>query len=66
MSLTRDEWIEMWGSLKIMERNNLEMTNVNIYLPPSVRKKLRRNIFDNNFAIKRMKDKVQSVIGQME
>ena len=66
MSLTRAEWIEMWGSLKVMERNNLENKNVNIYLPPSVKARLVRNVNQNHREIQKIKAQVQNVIGQME
>ncbi len=66
MSLTRNEWIELWGSLKIMERNNLEMQNTNIYLPPVAKAKLLVKVKENIAEIQKIKASVQSVIGQME
>lgn len=47
MSLTRDEWIEMWKSIKYVEMHET--------LSKASRKEL-----------KKIKDQIQSVVGQLE
>ncbi|HYV52409.1 MAG TPA: hypothetical protein VE971_03860 [Candidatus Eisenbacteria bacterium] len=53
MSLTRDEWLKMWESVKTIE--NLANT---LKSPPR-----RQQIL---WQIKKIKDQIQAVIGQME
>ena len=66
MSLTRNQWLEMWASLKVMEKNNLELRNTNIYLPPTVKHRLYEKLSENHQQIQKMKAQVESVIGHME
>ena len=56
MSLTRAQWEEMWESIKQIERAYIENA-----IPPHSghRRRVRNAILD-------IKDKIQSVIGQME
>jgi hypothetical protein len=53
-SLTRDEWIEMWESVKRLERiaNSLDFHNIR-----------KQRILAETA---KMKEKIQEVIGQME
>ena len=53
MSLTRDEWCEMWELIKIIEYE--------IKLPMWEE---RRELIEEN--IKKIKEQIQQVIGQME
>lgn len=56
MSLTRDEWIDVWERLKRIERTNLKVWKAKHY-------KWANSI---NWEVQRIKEKVQQVIGQME
>lgn len=56
MSLTRNQWIEMWNRLKTIESINAKIWKAKHY-------KWANGI---NWEIQRMKDMVQEVIGQME
>lgn len=56
MSLTRNEWIEIWNRLKVIEREAHKVWRKKYYRPAN-------NI---NWEVQRIKDKIQQVIGQME
>ena len=56
MSLTRQEWEEIWDRLKTIERINLKVWKSRHYKWAN----------DINWEVQRIKDKIQSVIGQME
>lgn len=59
MSLTRDEWGQMWEAIKGIEN----LTN-NVYIG----KQLQTSSYHLNLLkrIRFIKDKIQSVVGQME
>lgn len=56
MSLTRDEWVDMWNRLERIERLAFKVWEAKHY-------KLANDI---NWEVQRMKEQVQKVIGQME
>jgi hypothetical protein len=56
MSLTRNEWEEIWNRLKRIESTNLKVWKSGHY-------KWANSI---NWEVQQIKDKVQQVIGQME
>lgn len=53
MSLTRDEWVKMWKSIKIIEKINTEYNRF------GTRVDIERQVI-------KIKKQIQSVIGQME
>lgn len=55
MSLTREEWLEMWKSVKFIEAN--------LQLSSGMTSYMQIRIFNELHKVKRQ---VQSVIGQME
>ena len=57
MSLTRDEWLKMWESIKTLENLQKNVTGRNCKCNTCVSFKKE---------IKFIKDKIQQVIGQME
>lgn len=59
MSLTRDEWLKMWNSIKCIESLTIESERDNFQAIQSEWKLMEDCIRD-------IKKKVQSVIGQME
>jgi len=56
MSLTREEWVDIWERLKRIEQINLKVWRAGKY-------KWSNAI---NWEVQRIKEKVQNVIGQME
>ena len=66
MFLTRNQWIEMWGTVKLIEHNTRELKVLLSYLPPYRRNQLRGTILANESELEFMKNQIQSIIGQME
>lgn len=60
MSLTREQWIEMWGQIKNIE----SLTNVIKTLAKGERTKMSCDIIQTELV--EIKNKIESVIGQME
>jgi len=56
MSLTRDEWCELWESVKRIEYTNAKVWKAKHYKWAN----------DINWEVNKIKDKIQQVIGQME
>lgn len=56
MSLTRNEWLEVWEAIKIIERTAVNLSHNNS-------KQSKVVILRNS---DRIKEKIQQVIGQME
>lgn len=56
MSLTRQQWIEIWNSLKTIERINKKVWKAKHYKWAN----------DINWEVQKMKDQIQQVIGQQE
>ena len=64
MSLTRNQWIEMWASIKLIEALSHELANSQFEHVPrrTIRSKMNQNLIE----IQKIKDAIQDVIGQME
>jgi hypothetical protein len=63
MSLTRNQWIEMWATLKAMEYDLLHFPRCN---SPFVEREQTKLINDTLNNIVFVKSQIQLVIGQME
>jgi hypothetical protein len=61
MSLTRDEWAKMWESIKTIEQLAKDLRSTSIQFRN--RNHYSESILDE---ISEIKEKIQSVIGQME
>jgi hypothetical protein len=61
MSLTKDEWVEMWEYIKHIEYEAKALASTSI-------KYQNRNYYSRKILgnVKMIKDKIQQVIGQME
>lgn len=61
MSLTRDEWAEMWDSIKKIEFASKDLISTKIEFQ-------NRRHYSNLILreVKSIKDKIESVVGQME
>ena len=66
MSLTRNNWLEMWTSVKIIEFNISELGKDFNQLSPFSRKKINKIIREITTETNKIKIQIQSVIGQME
>jgi len=60
MSLTREEWKEMWKSIKKIERTFISIPDVT-----TTRQKIR-DIVVARLEVDKIKNQIESVIGQME
>jgi hypothetical protein len=63
MSLTRNQWIEMWATLKAMEYDMLHFPKCN---SPFIQNEQTKLINDTLNNIVFVKTQIQTVIGQME
>jgi hypothetical protein len=66
MSLTRDQWIELWGDVKLMEQNTSRLNKLYKSLGPYDKRVLREIRRDYRYRLDKLKQQIQSVIGQME
>jgi hypothetical protein len=67
MSLTRNQWIEMWSDIKQIESNTSDLM-IFIYptAGPNRQKKIKEIVRSNRRITLHVKNQIQSIIGQLE